>query len=94
MDDLSFFINIDGKEIKCHIVSMINGENSDETYVAFIDGEIEDKNKSLQYAKIIKNNDEYIFEPFENEEMCESLSKKIIDNLIDESSALIGGEHE
>ena len=79
-EDLSFYVIKNGEKVKCDVIAMINGENDNETYVAFVDY-LESNNKAIQYAKIIKNNDIYSIHEFENENIVEALKEKIFDNV-------------
>lgn len=81
VDDLSFYVNKDGKSIKCDIVSLIpDGDNT--TYVAFTDYQTDSLGRAyLQYAKIIKNASDYVIEEFDDPEIVSKLLEKIFDDL-------------
>lgn len=81
LDDLSFYVNKDGKSIKCDIVSLIP-EGEDVSYVAFTDYQTDSLGKPyLQYAKIIKNSNDYIIEEFDDPVIVSKLLEKIFDDL-------------
>ena len=82
MDDLTFYVEKDGENIKCDIVSMIKGENDNETYVAFTDYKEKDGKGYLQYAKIVKLEDgNYSIEKFDDEQILEELKNKVNDDI-------------
>jgi hypothetical protein len=82
MDDLSFFVEKDGKTIKCDIISMIPGENDNETYIAFTDYIEENNEPSIKYAKIIKKDNNYSIEDFNDELILEQLQNKMNEDIM------------
>ncbi len=90
--ELSFNINKDGKEIECKILALINGENENESYIAFCYAN--EVNNYVQYAKVIKNNNEYSIEDFENEEIVNRLMSKIIERVSDETFSYLENNYE
>ena len=82
MDDLTFYVEKNGQKIKCDIISMIPGESDNETYIAFTDY-IEDENgPSIQYAKVVKYDNNYSIEEFDDEIILEQLRDKMNDDII------------
>ena len=82
VDDLNFTINKDGQDVKCDIISLINGEFENETYIAFTDHTKDESNKEfLQIAKVIKNGDEYIISDDINKEYVKKLVDKMYNSL-------------
>ena len=78
VDDLSFIINKDGQDVKCDIISLVNGETEDETYIAFTDHTKDESNHEfLQIAKVIKNGDEYVI----NDDINKDYVKKLVDKM-------------
>jgi len=76
VDDLYFTINKDGQDVKCDIISLINGEDENETYIAFTDHTKDENNQEyLQIAKVIKNGDQYIIN--------DDIKKEYVKNLVD-----------
>lgn len=90
--ELTFSINKDGQEINCIILSAIPGEYENESYVAFC-YETE-KNDGIQYAKIIKNDDIYIIEEFENQIIVDELMNKIIEIINKETFSYLESYYE
>lgn len=87
MEDLTFYVEQDGENIKCDIVSMIKGSNDNETYVAFTDY----KDHYLQYAKIIKTEEgNYLIEKFDDESIINELKNKVSDDI----STFVGNNME
>ncbi len=81
VDDLSFYVNKDGKSIKCDIVSLIP-DGDDTTYVAFTDYQVDSLGKPyLQYAKITKKSSDYVIEEFDDPAIVSKLLEKIFDDL-------------
>lgn len=83
MNDLSFYVNDNnGNSIKCDIISMIPGENDNETYVAFTDYIDINNEPSIKYAKIVKYLDDYSIEEFDDENILEQLRNKMSEDIM------------
>jgi len=81
-NEMSFYVNKNGENIKCEILSLVPGENENETYVSFTDFiDHGDGNNYIQYAKIISNGEDYAIEEFENPEIVKELKDKIVDKM-------------
>ena len=79
---MDFYVSKDDKTIKCNIVSLIPGDNELINYIAFTDYTyLDDGSFYLQYAKLIKNDDNYIIEEFEDDAIVAKLVEKLEENL-------------
>ena len=89
--ELTFYVPKDGQMIECRILAIVPSNESGISYVAFCDS-IDEKN--VQYAKIIKINDEYMIDEFENDSIVSELKNKIIDSINNEVSSIVENDYE
>ena len=82
MNDLTFYVEKNGEIIKCDIISMIPGENNNETYIAFTDYIENENGPSIQYAKIVKQDDNYSIEEFDDDIILEQLQDKMNEDIV------------
>ncbi len=77
-EDITFSIVKDGETINCHVVSVIPGENDNESYILFIDPNY---SEGLSYGKVIKDGDSYKLEDFDDENIVNELTQRMFDDI-------------
>lgn len=82
MEDLTFYVEENGENIKCDIISMIPGDNDNETYIAFTDYKKDGNDYCVKYAKIIRSGEEYSIEEFDDDVILEELMSKMNEDII------------
>ena len=83
--DLSFdVINEDGVELTCDVLSVVpNEDNADEPYVVFTDYLLDDNDEfSLQFGKLIKNNEEYQLQRVEDSNVISKIRDQLTDDIV------------
>jgi hypothetical protein len=94
-DELSFYVEKNGENIKCDILALIPGDNDFETYVAFTDFiEQENGNNYMQYAKIVNHGDSYSIEEFEDEEIVNQLKNIMAEKIFASLEEQAGMKYE
>ncbi len=94
-DELSFYVQKNGENIKCDILALLPGDNDNETYVAFTDFiEQENGNNYMQYAKIINNGDSYSIEEFEDPEIVDKLKTIMAEKIFQSLEEKAGNSYE
>lgn len=79
---MSFYVDKNGKSIRCDILALLPGNNDNETYIAFTDYEEKENNDHyIQYALVIKDNDNYRIEEFEDEDIVSRLKELVADKI-------------
>ena len=87
---LTFYVFKNGEQIECTILAHIRGEANNISYVAFNDG----LDTDVQYAKIIKNGNQYMIDEFDNLGIVEQLKNMIIDEINKDTFTYLENNYE